>query len=100
MEPQTPASRHALTPLRDGRYPKRLLFRGRGAAGTSPKRSALRELRLMAPAGEVQCVARALLPLGPSCGLFSRELLVGERGFEPPAPASRRQCSTRLSYSP
>ena len=28
------------------------------------------------------------------------ELLVGERGFEPPAPASRRQCSTRLSYSP
>jgi hypothetical protein len=28
------------------------------------------------------------------------EKLVGERGFEPPAPASRRQCSTRLSYSP
>ena len=28
------------------------------------------------------------------------KLLVGERGFEPPAPASRRQCSTRLSYSP
>ena len=27
-------------------------------------------------------------------------LLVGESGFEPPAPASRRQCSTRLSYSP
>ena len=27
-------------------------------------------------------------------------LMVGERGFEPPAPASRRQCSTRLSYSP
>src|SRR5687768_6530400 len=27
-------------------------------------------------------------------------ILVGERGFEPPAPASRRQCSTRLSYSP
>src|SRR5687768_7498022 len=27
-------------------------------------------------------------------------MLVGERGFEPPAPASRRQCSTRLSYSP
>ena len=26
--------------------------------------------------------------------------LVGERGFEPPAPASRKQCSTRLSYSP
>ena len=27
-------------------------------------------------------------------------VMVGERGFEPPAPASRRQCSTRLSYSP
>jgi hypothetical protein len=29
-----------------------------------------------------------------------RAIVVGERGFEPPAPASRRQCSTRLSYSP
>ena len=28
------------------------------------------------------------------------DIMVGERGFEPPAPASRRQCSTRLSYSP
>src|SRR3954471_22048883 len=27
-------------------------------------------------------------------------LMVGVRGFEPPAPASRRQCSTRLSYTP
>ncbi len=26
--------------------------------------------------------------------------LVGVRGFEPPAPASRRQCSTKLSYTP
>lgn len=26
--------------------------------------------------------------------------LVGVRGFEPPTPASRRQCSTRLSYTP
>src|SRR5580658_6645375 len=26
--------------------------------------------------------------------------LVGGRGFEPPAPASRTQCSTRLSYTP
>lgn len=25
---------------------------------------------------------------------------VGVRGFEPPAPASRTQCSTRLSYTP
>ena len=28
------------------------------------------------------------------------ERLVGVRGFEPPAPASRTQCSTRLSYTP
>ena len=28
------------------------------------------------------------------------DLLVGVRGFEPPTPASRRQCSTRLSYTP
>jgi malonyl-CoA/methylmalonyl-CoA synthetase len=27
-------------------------------------------------------------------------ILVGVRGFEPPTPASRRQCSTRLSYTP
>lgn|GEM_PF-4468579 len=27
-------------------------------------------------------------------------VLVGVRGFEPPAPASRTQCSTRLSYTP
>src|SRR5215472_3344527 len=26
--------------------------------------------------------------------------VVGVRGFEPPAPASRTQCSTRLSYTP
>src|SRR6185437_6144711 len=26
--------------------------------------------------------------------------MVGERGFEPPAPTSRTWCSTRLSYSP
>lgn len=28
------------------------------------------------------------------------KILVGVRGFEPPTPASRRQCSTRLSYTP
>ena len=26
--------------------------------------------------------------------------MVGVRGFEPPAPASRKQCSTGLSYTP
>ena len=30
----------------------------------------------------------------------SLKSLVGVRGFEPPAPASRTQCSTRLSYTP
>src|ERR1700757_4580011 len=29
-----------------------------------------------------------------------REVLVGERGFEPPTPWSRTRCSTRLSHSP
>ena len=33
-------------------------------------------------------------------GCNGREMMVGVRGFEPPAPASRRQCSTRLSYTP
>ena len=28
------------------------------------------------------------------------DLLVGERGFEPPTPWSRTRCSTRLSHSP
>ena len=30
----------------------------------------------------------------------SRELLVGARGFEPPTPRSRTECSTRLSHAP
>ena len=33
-------------------------------------------------------------------GSVAGKYLVGVRGFEPPAPASRRQCSTRLSYTP
>lgn len=32
-------------------------------------------------------------------GLLSR-ILVGVIGFEPTTPASRRQCSTKLSYTP
>ncbi len=27
-------------------------------------------------------------------------MLVGVKGFEPSTPASRRRCSTRLSYTP
>jgi hypothetical protein len=44
-----------------------------------------------------QCGARSdFRPLG----LSPSKRLVGVRGFEPPAPASRTQCSTRLSYTP
>ena len=31
---------------------------------------------------------------------FEGKTVVGVTGFEPAAPASRRQCSTRLSYTP
>ncbi len=41
------------------------------------------------------------LKLNPTVKKFACvNSLVGVRGFEPPAPASRRQCSTRLSYTP
>ena len=33
-------------------------------------------------------------------GELTNWVMVGVRGFEPPAPASRKQCSTRLSYTP
>jgi hypothetical protein len=32
--------------------------------------------------------------------LILLDLMVGERGFEPPTPWSRTRCSTRLSHSP
>ncbi len=38
-------------------------------------------------------------PVLPSARL-QLESMVGVSGFEPPAPASRRRCSTRLSYTP
>src|ERR1700752_4629231 len=31
---------------------------------------------------------------------MNREKLVGARGFEPPTPRSRTECSTRLSHAP
>ena len=35
------------------------------------------------------------------CGLSEEnEELVGARGFEPPTPRSRTECSTRLSHAP
>lgn len=39
---------------------------------------------------------------GPVMGKSSSDLrkMVGVRGFEPPTPASRTQCSTRLSHTP
>ena len=33
-------------------------------------------------------------------GHARRKRMVGVRGFEPPTPASRTQCATRLSYTP
>src|SRR5712691_6706341 len=33
-------------------------------------------------------------------GRFYRSILVGARGFEPPTPRSRTECSTRLSHAP
>ena len=32
--------------------------------------------------------------------VFLREKVVGARGFEPPTPRSRTECSTRLSHAP
>ena len=48
---------------------------------------------------------RATVPASPTADFQGLDFagvsyLVGVRGFEPPAPASRRQCSTRLSYTP
>ena len=40
------------------------------------------------------CVAHGWSPI------FRDRLLVGTRGFEPPTPASRTLCSTRLSHVP
>ncbi len=40
-------------------------------------------------------------PPGPSQGGWSRKRgMVGARGFEPPTPASRTRCATRLRYAP
>src|SRR4029079_4301334 len=33
-------------------------------------------------------------------GRFLSDFLVGARGFEPPTPRSRTECSTRLSHAP
>ena len=41
---------------------------------------------------------RVLNPARIQCKLLN--LMVGERGFEPPTPWSRTRCSTRLSHSP
>ena len=44
-------------------------------------------------------VVSGVMPAPRSRSEYGGEL-VGVRGFEPPAPASRKQCSTRLSYTP
>ncbi len=68
-----------------------------------------------APAGRYQaliwprriaCLTTSTSPVCPRhFGVAGRgaqvlEIMVGVRGFEPPTPASRRQCSTMLSYTP
>jgi hypothetical protein len=59
---------------------------------------------------EIPGAARLFLPVDDcnhsqplhtdAVGIWWGKVLVGVRGFEPPAPASRKQCSTRLSYTP
>ncbi len=50
--------------------------------------------------GRLFCVAVRQNENGRSFKKRTARLMVGARGFEPPTPASRRQCSTRLSYAP
>ena len=42
----------------------------------------------------------AASPGGGACSNPAKMEMVGTGGFEPPTPASRRRCSTRLSYVP
>ena len=76
----------------------------------SPSRSFGEKAGLPAEARRLACQVEAardrssarLRPLGydVTVSAAARRRLVGERGFEPPAPTSRTWCSTRLSYSP
>src|SRR5688572_2854981 len=43
------------------------------------------------------CLRNNLLPMYPEWTLGK---VVGARGFEPPTPRSRTECSTRLSHAP
>src|SRR5207253_2071920 len=64
----------------------------------SPRAPALRRARRRAPRRRATDVAPA-----PAVCLAPERLageMVGVTGFEPAAPASRTQCSTRLSYTP
>jgi hypothetical protein len=50
--------------------------------------------------GKTAYVDRPVTVEKEGAGQNTAGILVGVRGFEPPAPASRKQCSTRLSYTP
>ena len=43
------------------------------------------------------CLRYVPLPMSPG---WTRQKMVGVRGFEPPTPCSRSRCATRLRYTP
>jgi hypothetical protein len=60
-----------------------------GAGGFEPPNAGIK----------IRCLTTWRRPSGRHCPRGGGPM-VGERGFEPPAPTSRTWCSTRLSYSP
>ena len=69
-----------------------------GAAG-SRRMAASRLINSAVRCCSVRVVLTLFAAVRDRRGVFLARL-VGVRGFEPPAPASRKQCSTRLSYTP
>ena len=74
----------------------------------APRRNHFRWGAIRSRVREGTCGIGVFLPRGADiAGIYGEGTpakvlisLVGVRGFEPPTPASRRQCSTRLSYTP
>jgi hypothetical protein len=101
-----PASRRSLPVVHTASHPQTL--RLRSARTTQSRRRLDQPALLPGPPGSEQSARRAatVLQVTPramvtvlACGAACR-LVVGERGFEPPAPTSQTWCSARLSYSP
>ena len=75
----------------------------RPTAQQKPSRRTVRQAVAAGVDVRMRKVQRLLPPAGRRDGSHPPQrlnVLVGVRGFEPPAPASRTQCSTRLSYTP